>query len=648
MPRVRFLPEGREAEVEPGESLLDAARRAEVYVGAICGGEGLCGKCRVIVREGTVTDSSTEHLTREEVRAGYVLACQVSPLGDVVVEVPPESRVGGYKEVGKGAERFRDFTHKAREAPRFELDPIVEKVYVELRKPTLEDNTADHERLLDAMRNGNRRCQVGLKVTRELPELLRELKKSRSRWEWDWQGRVTATLGLRGEITEVIQVERGNTSDRLFAVCADIGTTTVVAHLVDLIAGRTVEAAATYNSQIEYGADIITRINFARSPGGAEKLHKAVIGDVNNLIDDLLTRSRVARSDVMLVVASGNTTMMHLVLGLDVDLIRLSPFVQCTSAPPPYRAAEAGMKVNPRGLLYVLPMVGSYVGADITAGVLASGMYEKDELALFFDIGTNGEVVLGNREWLIACSASAGPAFEGGAIRYGMRATSGAIDKVRIYRNDRRVSVTTIDDAPPVGLCGTGLIDVAAEMLRAGVIDRAGSFRTGVAPARFRDGEDGRPEFILVRGAESGHGQDIVLTSSDLENIIRTKGAIFAAADTLVDALDLSFDKIGRVYIAGGFGSRLDVSNCITIGLLPDVPRERVTFLGNSSVAGAKMVVRSKRAMEHVNRIREIITYRELMVEPSYMERFTSACFLPHTDPERFPTVAAELEHAGR
>ncbi len=649
MARIKFLPDDKEAEIERGETLLDAARKAGVYVGAICGGEGLCGKCRVVIKEGKVTDSSTEHLTREEVRAGYVLACQVSPLTDVTVEVPPESRIGGYREVGKGAERFRDFTHKAREAPRFALDPIVEKGYLELREPTLEDNTADQERVLDAICDGaTAGCQMGFKVTRDLPQVLRELRKSRSRWQWDWVGKVTATRGLRGRVTEVIQVERGNTSDRLFAVAVDIGTTTVVAHLVDLVEGRTVEAAATYNSQIEFGADVITRINFARSAGGLEKLHEVVVADVNNLIDDLLNRSRVARSDVMLVVAAGNTTMIHLLLGLEVDLIRLSPFIQCTSEPPPYRAAEAGIRVNPRGLLYVLPMVGSYVGADITAGVLASGMYEKEELAIFFDIGTNGEVVLGNRDWLIACSASAGPAFEGGAIRYGMRATSGAIDKLRIFKDDLRTAVTTIDDAPPVGLCGTGLIDATAEMLRAGVIDRAGNFQTELAPDRFRDGEDGRPQFILVAAPETGHGQDVVLTSSDMENIVRTKGAIFAAADTLLNSLGLTIDAIERVYIAGGFGSRLNTSNCVTMGLLPDVPREKVTFLGNSSVAGAKMVARSKKALEDVNRIRGMITYRELMVDPSYMDRFTSACFLPHTDPERFPSVAAELERGKR
>jgi len=647
--RIRFLPEGHETTVDGGKNLLEAAREANVYVGAICGGEGVCGKCRVIVREGEVEGESTEFLTRDEIRHGYVLACQVSPRSDLVVEIPPESRLGGYEGIGADSEQFRDFAHRGAERLPAELEPLVEKFYLELSEPTLDDPTADQERLLEAVakkRPGP--LQMGVKVTRELSGVLRKCEVRKSSRSWKWDGRVTATVGLRSDVNEVISVEPGDTSDRNFGLALDVGTTTVVGHLVDLTTGATREAAAKYNSQIKYGADVINRINFARQTDGAESLHQAIIQDVETLIDDLVQRAQVGRGDIHCITAAGNTAMLHLLLGLEADLIRLSPFVPAATSPPPIRAAEVGLRIHPRGLLYTLPMVGSFVGGDITAGILASKMYASDKLSLLFDIGTNGEVVLGNQEFLVACSASAGPAFEGGSVSCGMRATAGAIDSVRIFQHGLSVSATTIGGGPPVGLCGTGLIDALAQMLLAGVLDRSGTFRVDRAAKRFRESrEDGRPEFVLVSAKESGGKRDVVISQTDVENLIRTKGAIYAAADSLVQSVGLSFSDIERVYIAGAFGNRLNISSCITIGLLPDVPVERIRFLGNSSVAGAKLAMLSYRMFEEVNRIRDRIAYQELMVDPAYMEKFTSACFLPHTDLSQFPSVGRKPGTAG-
>jgi len=648
--RIRFLPDNREAEIDEGATLLDAARSASVYVGSICNGEGVCGKCRVIVREGEVAGDSTEFLTREEIRHGYVLACQVVPKGDVVVEVPPESRLATYKGIGEESEQFSDFEDRVSGPPRAKLRPLVEKHYLVVGEPTLDDPTGDHERLLDLVRRqgppgSGKGIQMGLKVARELPRVLRRLDDSRSGWKWEWDGRITATVGSRNEVDEVLFVERGDTSDRNYGLAVDIGTTTVVAHLVDLITGVTREAAAKYNSQIEFGADVISRINHARDQGGVEQLQRSVISDVETLIEDLVRRARIGRGDIFSVVVSGNTTMLHFLLGLEPDLIRLSPFVPAATSPPVLRAAEVGIRIHPRGLLYTMPIVGSYVGGDITAGVLVSGMFQRDDLSILLDIGTNGEVVLGNTEFMVACSASAGPAFEGGSVKCGMRATAGAIDSVRIFKDGLRVSATTIGDAPPVGLCGTGLVDALAEMLLAGVVDRSGNFQVARAPGRFREAaEDGRPEFVLVAASESGGPRDVTIDQSDVENLIRTKAAIYAAADTLVSSLGLTFDDIQKIYIAGAFGNRLDVQNCMTIGLLPEVPPERVQFIGNTSVAGAKHAVRSRKLFALAGRIRDSITYKELMVEASYMERFTSACFLPHTDVSRFRSVEAKLQ----
>ncbi len=639
--RIRFLPEGQETAVDEGKSLLEAAREANLYVGAICGGEGVCGKCRVIVREGEVEGESTEYLTRDEIRRGYVLACQVVPTTDLVVEIPPESRLTGYEGIGRDSERFRDFAHRGAERPPTQLEPLVEKFFLELPEPTLDDPTADQERLLEAVakrRSGP--LQMGLKVIRELPQLLRHRTAKRASWTWKWKGRVTAAVGLRGDVNEVLYVEQGDTSDRNFGLVLDVGTTTVVGHLVDLTTGSTREAAAKYNSQIRYGADVINRINHARQPGGAEELHQAVIQDVETLIDDLAQRAHLGRGDVHCVVAAGNTAMLHFLLGLEADLIRLSPFVPSATSPPPVRAAEIGLRIHPRGILYALPMVGSYVGGDITAGILAAGMHECDELSLLLDIGTNGEIVLGNRDFLIACSASAGPAFEGGSVTCGMRATSGAIDSVRIFQRDLAVSATTIDDCPAAGLCGTGLIDALSAMLLSGIVDRSGRFQPQRAPDRFRHSENGQAEFVLVSRKESGGQRDIVISQADVENLIRTKGAIYAAADSLVRSVGLSFADVEKLYISGAFGNRLDVSSCINIGLLPDVPTERIEFLGNSCVAGAKMVMLSRDMSRQLNRIRDQIAYQELMVDPDYMDKFTSACFLPHTDLSMFPSVA--------
>lgn len=643
--RIRFLPEEQETSVAEGKTLLEAAREAGVYVGAICGGEGVCGKCRVIVREGEVVGESTEFLTRDEIRRGYVLACQVVPRSNLVVEVPPESRLVGYEGIGKDSERFRDFAYRGAERIPAELSPVIGKYHFRLPEPTLDNPTADQERLLEAVsKHRTGPVQMGLKITRELPRVLRRCKQHRSSWNWQWDGSVTATVALRRDINEVICVEQGDTSDRSFGLALDVGTTTVVAHLVDLTSGVTREAAAKYNSQIEYGADVINRINYARQPGGAEALHQAVIDDVETLIADLVERTQIGRGDIQCVVAAGNTSMLHFLLGLEADLIRLSPFVPAATSPPPLRAAEVGLRIHPRGILYTLPMVGSFVGGDITAGILVSGMHNSDELSLLLDIGTNGEVVLGNREFIAACSASAGPAFEGGSVSCGMRATSGAVDSVRIFQPGLSVSTTTIDGSPPVGVCGTGLVDALSEMFLAGAVDRNGHFRVDRAPNRFRvSGENGRPAFLLVYAKESGGDRDVVISEPDVENLIRTKASIYAAADSLVQSVGVSFDDIRNVYIAGAFGNQLDIASCITIGLLPELPAERIRFIGNSCVAGAKLVMLDHRMFDEVRRIRDRISYQELMVDPAYMEKFTSACFLPHTDISRFPLVSERL-----
>ena len=349
--------------------------------------------------------------------------------------------------------------------------------------------------------------------------------------------------------------------------------------------------------------------------------------------------------DVDFALCAGNTTMTHLLLGLDPACIRVEPYVPTAVAPPVIRAAEVGVKINPRGLLGCVPSVACYVGGDVVAGVLVSGMARAQAPALLIDVGTNGEIVVGNKEWMVCCSASAGPAFEGGGISCGMRATNGAIERVTIRRQGQRVSYSVIGGGRPAGLCGSGMIDAVAEMLRNGCVDRSGTLIAGHESGRVRDGEDG-PEFVLVDASETATGKDIVITQTDLTNFIRSKGAIYHACECLLDRVGLQFSDLENIHISGGFGNHLDVRESISIGLLPDIPVDRFQFIGNGSVQGAKIVLLSRQALSEAESIASMMTYLELSTDHNFMNDYTSALFLPHTDIEKFPSVRLEMEQS--
>jgi len=604
---------------------LEAATQAGVYINSVCGGDGICGKCRLILKEGEVTVEPTTLLTRDEIKKGYVLACQTKAKGDIVVEVPPESREEkGKILVDKDARRFRGLYTPLKGKVYFKYDPLVQKMYLELSPPSLQDNLADHTRLYRQIRRQRKIpiMQTGLKIMKTLPRLLRENK---------WK--VTATLGLRGKTVEVIQVEGRDTTKKNYAIAVDVGTCTVVAHLVNLNTSETVDAEATYNSQRIYGEEVTRRIIYAEQ-SGPDKLKQAVVGDINNLITALILKNDVKLNEVMALVCAGNTTMVHFLLGLDPARIRKEPYIPTCTSPPPIRAAEVGIKINPRGLLYCLPSIASWVGADITAGILATGLYEAEELTMLIDIGTNGEIVIGNKEWMICCSASAGPAFEGSGVTCGMRAAEGAIEKVNITREEG-VSYTTIGNAKPRGICGSGLIDLVAELLTSGFIDRSGRLNS-YKGKRVRE-RNGELEFVLVFADQSATGEDLVITQPDIDNLIRAKAAIFAAINILIGSLNLEFKDIGKIYLAGGFGNYLDREKALAIGLIPDLSLEKVQFVGNTSVMGAKMALFSGEALEVCYEISRKITYYDLITHPNYMDEFMSAKFLPHTDLDKFP-----------
>jgi len=477
--------------------------------------------------------------------------------------------------------------------------------------------------------------QTGLANVKKLGRLLRE-----SGWE------VTVTLGKRDGTTEVVLIEPGDTSNRNYGIALDIGTTTVVADLVDLNTRKTLGVKATHNRQASYGEDVITRIIYAEKGDGLERLHHAVVDTVNELIAALITEHGLNLNDVTAVTCAGNMTMTHLLLRVDPFFIRREPYVPTANSIPVIRAAEAGIKINPRGLLACLPGVSSYVGGDITAGVLASGLDEGEGLYMLIDIGTNGEIVLGNREWLVCCSASAGPAFEGGGMHSGVRAMHGAIQRIEIDPETYEVRYATIGEGRPIGICGSGYIDTLAELFKTGSIERSGEIRTTL-PSSLKEMRikaiDGGMAFALATEEESATGKDVLITEVDITNLIRSKGAIYTASKVLVDRMGMKLTDLDKFYIGGGFGNYLDIEKAIWIGLLPDLPEERFEFIGNSSLTGARMALLSYDAFTKAREIAEKMTYIELSVEPSYMEEYVGSLFLPHTDIDLFPTVKQAL-----
>jgi len=624
---VRFEPSGLRIDVPAGTVLLEAARKAGIYLTSICGGDGYCGKCKVTIDEGQFQSRPATLLTPDEVRENVVLACQTKVLSDLTVTVPKSHALeAGQILMDADAHRFSELAGEVREGV-FEFDPLVRKLCVEMSPPTVHDNTADHERLYLAIREEIDApiMQTGFRILQRLSKLLVGANY-----------KVAVTIGRRGGTTEVIEVEPGKRCKTNFAVAVDLGTTTVVAHLINLTNVTTIDTEATYNSQINFGEDYIRRIIYAEENDAFDEMQNRIVHDVNNLIVTLATRQRIDLQDITAVICAGNTAMVHFLLNLDPTRIRREPYIASVSFVPPIRAAEAGIQINKRGLLYCLPSVAAYVGSDIVAGVLTTRIYTQKSISLFVDIGTNGEVVLGNRDWLVCASSSAGPAFEGSGVKHGMRAGAGAIEKLTVLA-DGSIDFKTIGNTRPAGICGSGLLDTIAELFANGIIDRTGRFKIS-DDARFAEGDDGW-QFQLVP-ADNEH-QQIVITQADINNLIRSKAGVFAAIRVLMDSTQTKPEDIDAIYVAGGFGNFLNVQQAITVGMLPDVPLEKIQFVGNTSIAGAKTVLLSRKALETAEQIAKSMTYFDLMSYPGYMDEFVRANFLPHTDLSLFPSTKA-------
>lgn len=623
--RIVFKPEDKSVIVPAGSTLLAAAAAADVHINASCNGRGACGKCKLVVESGEVSKTSTPLLSDLEKARGYVLACQTKVKGDVTVRIPEESLQQRMKVAGMGeaaTARLKGLVQA--------IDPMLTDLHLSLSPPTLDDSVSDLDRLRRGLKaqGCDLAClNVGIGVIRQLAEVVRQ-----DNWE------VTVSVIRRRHCAnEIVDIRSGGPAGPSLGLAIDVGTTTIVVYLVDMADGTILGAASGHNRQASCGDDIINRIICAEKDG-VKKLSRMALATINALIGETLDGVGARADQIGNVVVSGNTTMAHLLLQIEPRYIRREPYIPTISEFPVLKAGEIGLKASPVAAVFIMPGPASYVGGDIVSGMLYAGVHRQDPLTLFIDVGTNGEIVVGNREWLMTAACSAGPAFEGGGIRWGMRAEDGAIEQVTIDRDTLAPEIATVGGAAPRGICGSGMIDLISELLNADIIGRNGKF-TADAQSRFVKRVNEEWAYVLAVADQTPMAEEILFTESDLRNLMYSKGAVYAGFNTLLKVAGLDFSMIERVIIAGGFGQYINIEKAVRIGLLPDIARSKFVYLGNSSIAGAYMALLSEDCRREAGWVCNQLTYIDFSSHPNYMDEFTSALFLPHTDLNTFPSV---------
>lgn len=628
-----------EIECNAGDNLLELARRANVAIDAPCSGNGSCGKCRVQLLSGELESIPSRHITPEEYEAGWRLSCSCKVVGDCTVLVPDIA--SAYQSRMKTADLssleevaiFQETQEQLKESGIVFENPFL-SLELTMAEPTLEDTMPDNERLTRAI-------QEQLEVdTVEIPFCVMEKLASTLRRE---QFHVRVKGEKQGNTFRCMEIT--GAQDSVIAGCAiDIGTTTVTMVLVDLATGKILAKGSSGNGQIRYGADVINRIIQQAKPGGRKSLQDAIIKEtLTPIIANLCRSAGISARSILRLSVGANTTMNHLFVGVDAEPVRMEPYIPSFFSWEGLKAGDLKLPANPLAPVIIAPNIGSYVGGDITAGTLATGLWDSDEMSLFIDLGTNGEIVFGNRDFMMSCACSAGPAFEGGDISCGMRATDGAIEACVLDKDTMNPTLTIVGDAEqkPVGICGSGIIDIISELFRCGIINAKGLFvREG---SRVQRDEHGMGRFVLATSEESETGREISINEVDIDNFIRAKGAIFSAIHTLLEAVDMDSSMIDRVYVAGGIGSGINMKNSVNIGMLPDVELEKFRYIGNSSLSGAYAMVMSDAAVEKCQQLATNMTYLELSTHPGYMDNFVAACFLPHTDARMFPNSRQEV-----
>lgn len=642
MSKVIFQIEGGSPvtmECNDGENLLELARRANVAIDAPCSGNGSCGKCRVKILEGEVESLPSRHISEEEYQEGWRLSCSCKVKGDCTVLVPDIA--SAYQSRMKTADLsspkeiaiFEECEENLKNSGIHFVNRY-RSVVLTMAEPTLDDTMPDNERLTWAIQEalGVEKVEIPFCVMEKLAHTLRE-----NAW----------TVCVKGELREdaFLCMEIGKRSDTALVGCAiDIGTTTVTMVLTDLTTGKLLAKGSSGNGQIRYGADVINRIIEQGRPGGKRKLQDAIVKEtLNPIIASLCKTAGISCRSILRLSIGANTTMNHLFVGVDASSVRMEPYIPSFFSWEGLLAGDLKLPANPLAPVLIAPNIGSYVGGDITAGTLASGIWDKDEMSLFIDLGTNGEIVFGNRDFLMSCACSAGPAFEGGDISCGMRATDGAVEAVTIDKATMEPALSIIGDEGQkcVGICGSGIIDLISELFRCGIINAKGLFvREG---DRIRRDAHGMGRYVVADAGESETGREVSLNEVDIDNFIRAKGAIFSAIDTLLKSVDMTVEMIDKVYVAGGIGSGINMKNAVNIGMFPDVELTKFHYIGNSSLTGAYAMVMSDEACAKTNEVAANMTYLELSTHPGYMDAFVAACFLPHTDARLFPNSKQEM-----
>lgn len=620
-----------------GENLLEVARKTNVAIDAPCSGNASCGKCRVKLVGGELESKKTRHITDEEYEQGWRLACVSTIEADVEVLVPDIA--SAYRSRMKVADlsspdevAIFEKTKQGLEEAGIDLHNSLRTVRVVMDVPTLDDTMPDNERLVRALKKELNTDVVSLPyyVMRRLPDVLRSS---------NFDVQCVIRTAANGHIF-VYDVFEKDVDVVIGGLAVDIGTTTVSGLIINMETGEIIGKASSGNGQIRYGADVINRIIESTKPGGQDRLQNAVIQEtINPMIEQMCRASGFDSRHIYRMCVAGNTTMNHLFSGINADHLRMEPYIPAFFKTNSFFASDLDIHINPDAHIIVAPNIGSYVGGDITAGTLVSMIWNRPEFSLFIDLGTNGELVFGNSEFMMSCACSAGPAFEGGDISCGMRATDGAIEACVIDKDTMEPTFEVIgkEGEKPVGLCGSGIIDVISELYRCEIINPKGKFiREG---RRVRHDKYGMGSYVLAFQEDAASVKDIEITEVDIDNFIRAKGAIFSAVRTMLDSLGFDVSMVEDVYVAGGIGSGINMRNAVNIGMLPDIPMEKFHYIGNSSLSGAYAMLLSTEAEKKTYEVAANMTYMELSAVPTYMDEFIASCFIPHTDTTLFPSV---------
>ncbi len=628
---IVFESDGVQVDVPTGTTLTEAAQLAGLPIQHPCGGQGRCGRCAVKVVSGDFRQRSSLRLSSKDLEEGYALACQSIIEGDLRVIIPPQEKVERRLVTDLTARKVtipEGYNHRT--------DQTIQRINLKIEPPSMEDQTDDWSRVQRALRQtgGFENPTISLALLQQIGTVLRE-----GGWE----------------VSAIVEVPEKNSgrSPRLVALypihfpedkplwgCAiDIGTTTVSVWLTNLMTGQVHAQVAEYNQQIQHGEDVISRIIYDSKDHNEGILQNLVLETINQLINQACKRVKAKPDEVFKATVVGNTIMLHLLLKIPASSIRLSPFITAANHMPSITASELNLIIHPEASIQLLPCIASYVGADITAGALSSGIVDTEKTTLFMDIGTNGEMVLGNRDWMVTCACSAGPAFEGAGVIDGMRATKGAIEEVWIDSKTFEPNIRVIGGGKPRGLCGSGLISLLAELFLAGIVDKSGNINTLLDTPRVRTGAH-EGEYVVAFANDTSHGKDIVITHVDIDNLLRAKAAIFAGYVVLAESVGVPLKAVEQILIGGSFGQYINVEKAIEIGLLPDLPWEHFHFLGNTAVMGAYHALLSWQSEERIDQIAKQMTYIELSADNTFYDAFMSALFLPHTDLSLFPSVA--------